>query len=275
MMLTLDSTTLFFYSHIISNNNNLVPPSKKRKAELDPISTWIDNVKPHAPLPSRAASSTSKTTLRSASFYPPPSLTASSTRSSHSTLTNTICITQNALLPTTAIKKEPKEVSIEVADKGVFSDYNETEGQEREKALASGTKHGVHASSLVSHIHIFWSILALPLFTRTSSLRTHQSLWPLHPNPQGRSQNLAFLMGSSMGSFTALLFLPLLHILLIKETPGIVWPLFYATRFVLSSGIQVTSTLRLALRVLSIRMYIHALLHNDTLTRLPGNSMTG
>ena len=60
-----------------------------------------------------------------------------------------------------AIKKEPKEVCIEVADKGVFSDYNKTEGQEQEKALASGTKHGVHASSLVSHIHIFWSILAL------------------------------------------------------------------------------------------------------------------
>ena len=60
-----------------------------------------------------------------------------------------------------AIKKEPKEACIEVADKGVFSDYDETEGQEQEKALASGTKHGVHASSSVSHIHIFWSILAL------------------------------------------------------------------------------------------------------------------
>ena len=78
----------------------------------------------------------------------------------HSTLTDSIRITQNVLLPTTAIKKEPKEACIEVTDKGVFSDYNETEGQEREKALASRTKHGVHASSLVSHIHIFWSISA-------------------------------------------------------------------------------------------------------------------
>ena len=50
---------------------------------------------------------------------------------------------------------------------------------------------------------------------------------------------------------------------------------FYAMRFVLLSGIQVMLTLRLTLRVLSIRMYIHVLLHNNTLTRLPGNSMTG
>ena len=159
-MLTLDSTTLFFYSRIVSNNNKPVPLSKKRKAEHDPISTWIDNVKPHAPPPSRA-SSTSKSTLWSASFNPPPSLTIGSTCSLHSTLTDSIRITQNVLLPTTAINKEPKEACIEVTDKGVFSDYDETEGQEREKALASGTKHGVHASSLVSHIHIFWSISAL------------------------------------------------------------------------------------------------------------------
>ena len=140
-MLTLDSTTLFFYSHIISNNDKSGPPSKKRKAECDPIAAWIDNIKPNALPPSRAASSTSKTTSRTAaSSHPPPSLTAGSTCSSYSTLTNTIRITQNSQLPTTAVKKEPKEAHIEVEDKGVFSDYDETEGQERERALASGVK---------------------------------------------------------------------------------------------------------------------------------------
>ena len=177
-MLTLDSTTLFFYSHIISNNDKPVPPSKKRKAEHDPISTWIDNIKPHAPPPSRA-SSTSKSTLWSASFNPPPSLTIGSTRSSHSTLTNSICITQNVPLPTTAIKKEPKKVCIEVADKEVFSDYDETEGQEREKALASRTKHGVRASSSVSHIHIFWSILALLIHQNIVTEDPSKSVAPL------------------------------------------------------------------------------------------------
>ena len=176
-MLTLDSTTLFFYSHIISNNDKPVPPSKKRKAKHDPISTWIDNVKPHAPPPSRA-STTSKSTLQSASFNPPPSLTVGSTHFLHSTLTNSIRITQNVPLPTTAIKKEPKEVCIEVADKGVFSDYNETEGQEWEKALVSGTKHGVHASSSVSHIHIFWSILALLIYQNIITEDSSKSVAP-------------------------------------------------------------------------------------------------
>ena len=113
--------------------------------------------------------------LCNACFYPPLSLTASSTCSLYSTLTNTIHITQNVPLPTMAINKEPKEACIKVTDKGVFSDYDETEGQEQEKALASGTKHSVCASSLVSHIHIFWSILALPLFTRTVVIRTNLS----------------------------------------------------------------------------------------------------
>ena len=131
-MLTLDSTTLFFYSRIISINN-MGPPSKKRKAECDLISTWIDNVEPGA-LPTYTSS------LR------PPPLTTGTTRSSSSALTNTIRVTQN----TFAIKTEPKEARIEVIDQGAFSDYDETEGQEREVALASKVKHGVRATSTVS-----------------------------------------------------------------------------------------------------------------------------
>ena len=101
------------------------------------------------------------------------------THSSDSTLTNTIGITQNSQLPTMAVKKESKDAHIEVEDKGVFSDYDETEGQEQERAMASGIKHGVHATRSVSHILIFSLILGLPSFTRIWSLRTHQSLW--HP----------------------------------------------------------------------------------------------
>ena len=180
-MLTLDSTTLFFYSRIVSNNDKSGPPSKKRKAEHDPIAAWIDNVKPNAPPPSRAVSSSGKNTSQTAtSSHPPPSLTASSTHSSNSTLTNTIWITQNPPLPTKANKKEPKkepkEAHIEVRDKGAFLDYDEKEGQERERALASGVKHGAHATSLVSHLLIFSVIQSLPLHARIWSPRTHRSL---------------------------------------------------------------------------------------------------
>ena len=173
-MLTLDSMTLFFYSRIVSNNDESGPPSKKRKAERDPIATWIDHVKPNAPPPSRAASSSSKNTLRTVtSSRRLPSLTVGSTRSSNSTLTNTIRITQNPQLPTTAVKKEPKKARIEVEDNGVFSDCDETEGQERERALASGVKHGVRATSSVSHLLIFSLILGLPLLARIWSPRTY------------------------------------------------------------------------------------------------------
>ena len=234
-MLTLDSTTLFFYSRIVSSNDKSGPPSKKRKAECDPIAAWIDNIKPNALPPSRAASSTSKTTSRTAaSSHPPPSLTAGSTRSLYSTLTNTIWITQNSQLPTTAVKKEPKEAHIEVEDKGVFSDYDETEGQERERALASGVKHGVRATSSVSHILIFSLILGLPSFTRIWSPRTHQSLWHLPPKPRSHSKKLAFPMGSTMSSSTAPSFPPLSHITLAKETLGIVQHPSCLVRFVLS-----------------------------------------
>ena len=63
---------------------------------------------------------------------------AGSTCSLNSTLTNTIWITQNSQLPTTAVKKEPKDAHIKVEDKWVFSDYDETEGQEQEREMASG-----------------------------------------------------------------------------------------------------------------------------------------
>ena len=176
-MLTLDLTTLFFYSCIISNNDKSSPPSKKRKAERDPIAAWIDNIKPNALPPSRVASSSSKNTSWTAtSSHPPPSLMASLTCSSNSMLTNTIWITQNPPLPTKANKKEPKEACIEVGDKGVSSDYDETEGQEQERALASGVKHGACATSSVSHLLIFSVIQSLPSHTRIWSPRTRWSL---------------------------------------------------------------------------------------------------
>ena len=118
-MLTLDSTTLYFYSCIVSNNNQ-EPPPKKRKPNS--TSTWIDNVEPNAPPPSRASSMTHTWSRL------PPSLMAGSTRSSNSVLTNAIKVTQNAWVAATNIKKE--YTCIEVEDDGTLSDYNETTGQE-------------------------------------------------------------------------------------------------------------------------------------------------
>ena len=120
VMLTLDSMTLYFYSHIVSNNNQ-EPPPKKRKPNS--ISTWINNIEPNAPPPSRAASSTTH-----ASSKLSPSLMAGSTHSSNSVLTNAIKVTQNTQVAATNIKKE--YTCIEVKDDGTLSDYNETTGQE-------------------------------------------------------------------------------------------------------------------------------------------------
>ena len=144
-MLTLDSTTLFLYTHIISSNNHY--PSKKRKADHESISTWVDNVKPDAPA-SRAASSRTGT-------IPPPTLTAGSTRSSsNSILTNNIRITQSTQLATNGKKR--KEPRIEVDDDGMFSDYEEMTGRERDRAISSPPKNGVRATSSVSNYIVFF-----------------------------------------------------------------------------------------------------------------------
>lgn len=205
-MLTLDPITLFFYSHIVSNNDQ-EPPSKKRKP-ADPISTWIESVQDNAPPSSRAASSTGKSNSQTTtSLHPPPSLTAGSTRSSsNSVLTNNILITANPPLPTTTAKKEPKEARIEVRDGGAFSDYDETNGQERERALAGPPKHGVRATSSVSLTCLFFSILNLPLLVRTWSPRTKRSpLWL--PGLRSLSRRPNSLMGSTTSSSAAPSFL--------------------------------------------------------------------
>ena len=143
-MLTLNSMTLYFYSRIVSNNNQ-EPPPKNRKPNS--ISTWIDNIEPNAPPPSRASSTTC--TLSKL----PPSLMAGSTHSSNSVLTNAIKVTQNTQVAATNIKRE--YAYIEVEDDGTLSDYNETTAQEREKALTSPFKNTVCATSSVSHSYIY------------------------------------------------------------------------------------------------------------------------
>lgn len=204
-MLTLDPTTLFFYSRIVSNNDP-VPPSKKRKAN---ISNWVNGIKPNAPPPpSRAASSTSKTTSRIAtSSHPPPSLTAGSTRSSNSTLTNTIRVTQNRQLPTTTVKKEPKEPHIDIKDNGIFSDYDETTSRERERAVASSLKHGVRATSSVSMVPYLCLMSSSSLLIRIWLLRILQRPSRLHQNHPGLSKSQAFLRDSTTISSAALSFL--------------------------------------------------------------------
>ena len=77
---------------------------------------------------------------------------AGSTRSSNSVLTNAIKVTQNAQVAATNIKRD--YACIEVKDDGTLSDYDETTGQEREKALTSPFKNGVCATSSVSHSYI-------------------------------------------------------------------------------------------------------------------------
>lgn len=136
-MLTLDPITLFFYSRIVSNNDQDHPPSKKRRGTRDSIYTWIDDTLDAPPPPSRANSKTS--------FNPPPSLTVGSTwSSSNSALTNGIRITQNTRLPTGT-----KKANIKVEEKGIYSDYDETTGQERDKAVSSPLKNGARATSSV------------------------------------------------------------------------------------------------------------------------------
>ena len=148
-MFTLDPLTLFFYSRITSFNDQDQPPSKKRRATRDPIYTWIDNVPPNAPPPSVAGSKTT------ALFKPPPSLTAGSTRtSSNSAPTNNTRITQK-IQPRNVVTKEPKEAIITVEDNGIYSDYDETTGLERDKAVASSPKRGARATSSVGPTHIF------------------------------------------------------------------------------------------------------------------------
>ena len=142
-MVTLDSTTLYFYSCIVSNNNQ-EPPPKKRKPNS--ISTWIDNIEPNAPPPSRASSTT-----RTLSKLP-PSLMAGSTCSSNSVLINAIKVTQNTWVAATNIKRE--YACIEVKDDRTLSDYNETTGQEQEKAFTSPFKNVCDTSS-VSHSYIY------------------------------------------------------------------------------------------------------------------------
>lgn len=97
----------------------------------------------------------------------------------------------------------------------------------------------------------------LIIIHRTLSLRTWQRL-------QSRSQNQVSLMGWTMNSFAALLSPLLLHTLLAKMTPGIVKPLCFAMRFVLSSGIRAMPTLKLPLRGLYIKMYTCNILHTAT-----------
>ena len=146
-MLTLDSTILFFYSHIVSNNDQ-EPPSKKIKAYHESISTWVNNVRPNAPPPPSRVASLWTGTL---SKHPPPLTVGSTHSSANSVLTDTIRITQNTQRAN--IKREPH---IQVEDHGIFSDYDETTGQERDRALTSPLKNGVRATSSVHHIFILF-----------------------------------------------------------------------------------------------------------------------
>ena len=126
-MLTLDSITLFFYSQIVGNNDQ--PPSKKKRAVRDPISTWIKNVPPNMLPPNRPDDSRTVS-----SFNPLPSLMVGATGPSlNSALTN----------------------DIRIMEKGIYSDCNETIGQERDEAVSSPFKNGVRATSSVHSGYLF------------------------------------------------------------------------------------------------------------------------
>lgn len=118
------------------------------------------------------------------------------------------------------------------------------EGQEQERALASGVKHDVRVTSSVSHLLIFSLTLGLPLLARIWSPRTHRSLLCLPPKPQSHSKKLAFPRGSTTSSSTAPSFLPLSHIWVVKEILGIVQHPSCVAKFVLSLGIQAKLLMR-------------------------------
>ena len=235
-MLTLDSITFFFYSWIISTE----PPSKKRKASCDPISTWIDNIHPNVPPPSKADSSwTGK---------PPPSLTLGSTWSSlNSALTNNIWLTQKIQLPT-GVRKGLKKPYIEVEENGIYSDYDEMTGQEWDKVVTSPLKHSAHATSSVS-----LTCISNIIFTRTLSPKTNQSPSPL-PKHQRISRNPTFLMGLTLKYFAAPSFLPSSHTTLARGTHGTDNHPPYAARSILSWSRQVEWTLKSTPKGPSIKM---------------------
>ena len=152
-MFTLDPLTLFFYSWITSSNDQDQPPFKKRRATCNLISAWINNVPPNVLPPSVSGRKIT------ASFKPPPPLTAGLTWSpSNLALTNNTWIAQK-VQPHNIVIKEPKEAIITVKDNGIYSDYDETTSLKQDKAIASPHKHGTRATSSVGPTHI--SVLSL------------------------------------------------------------------------------------------------------------------
>ena len=77
-------------------------------------------------------------------------MTGSTRPSSNLALTNNIQLTHNTQLPTGT-----KKVHIKVEENGIYSDCDETIGQEQDKAVSSPLKNGVHVSSSVCCDYLF------------------------------------------------------------------------------------------------------------------------
>jgi hypothetical protein len=151
-MLTLDQTTLYYHflSDSASNGNN------SGEKFLSGIKSWAASIPRNAQPSSKATSKTgtsktgTKTSSRGDSILPP--LTEATTRSSaNSVLTKNITISQKAPVK---VKLETNDVSINIVDEGL-SDEDETNGVERDAAVASPPKGKKRVTSAVSQIFKF------------------------------------------------------------------------------------------------------------------------
>ena len=146
-MLTLDQTTLYYHflSDLASNGNN------SGEKFLSGIKSWAASIPRNAQPSSKATSKTgTKTSSRGDSILPP--LTEATTRSSaNSVLTKNITISQKAPVK---VKLETNDVSINIVDEGL-SDEDETNGVERDAAVASPPKGKKRVTSAVSQIFKF------------------------------------------------------------------------------------------------------------------------
>jgi hypothetical protein len=142
-MLTLDQTTLYY--HFLSNS---APNGNNGEKFLSGINNWAASIPRNAKPASKATTTTTKATS-GGSLLPP--LTEATTRSASSVLTKNISISHKA----------PVNVKLEADDDafnsigGGLSDEDETNGIERDAAVASPLKGKKCVTSAVSNFFHF------------------------------------------------------------------------------------------------------------------------
>ena len=145
---TWQNNTLFLLIHSQLSWWQQTSPSKKCKG--DDVSKWLKTVPvslPHSRSPTTASCGSTNTCVLSLTV-------GSSDSTTTSVLTQGINITQKKL-PHPPTKVEALETYIKVVEDGPISDYDETQGGEREVAMASPAKGHQH---VLSEIHTWYAI---------------------------------------------------------------------------------------------------------------------